>query len=130
MRYLVKFAASSMLPSADGVPGAADTGIDRFVDDMMDTAPFLYALGLVGGGLLFYISPLLTIGIPLPAGLLSKKALDRHAYGFATSRITLLRQMSVLLKMVAGFSWGVHDDIRARHALAPLPPDPGTWRSE
>jgi len=130
MRTLVTFAASAMLPPVDGIPGTVDTGLREFVGKMLREAAFMYKLGVVAGSLLFWMTPLITIGMPLPANLLSADALNRHAFAFATSRITVFRQMALLIKMVAGFCWGVDDGIRERHGMAPLPADPGTWRTE
>jgi hypothetical protein len=69
------------------------------------------------------------VGLPVPAFLLSKKKLDRHARKLAVSRFYLVRQLIFLVKMMAGFCWGADPQVRRAFNLAALPPDPGTLRT-
>lgn len=128
MSWFVLFAAKAMMPTSETLPGVSEMGIRTFVKTFLSETNWLTWLGVMGASILFMISPLITIGLPLPACLLTQKALDRHATKAATHRIYLFRQMIFLVKMVAGFCWGAHPTIRARFAMSPYTGDPGTWR--
>jgi hypothetical protein len=119
----------ALMPPVDGLPGLADTGIDAFLRQYKRECTALLWAGLILGSVVFTITPLITIGAPLPAFLLPRRALDRHANKIASHRIYVLRQTVFLVKMVAGLCWGSHASVRELLALPPYPPDPGTWRS-
>ena len=117
------------MPASDDFPGLADLGIDAFLRQYKRECPFILWLGLVVGSVVFAITPLITIGVPLPSFLLPKRALDRHANAIASHPVYVLRQAVFLVKMVAGLCWGSHPSVRKILALPPYPPDPGTWRA-
>ena len=86
--------------------------------------------GLWGfAALLFVLTPLFTVFLPVPSFLLPARLLDRHADRITQTSIYPLRSLLLLLKIVAGLCWGVHPEVRARFGLPPLPADPNTWRA-
>jgi hypothetical protein len=128
MVWLIKFAMCTMMPRTASLPGIADTDVDGFLRRLRKESNFLYWLGLVLGATVFTVTPLLTIGVPLPAFALPGKALARHTERILGHRVYLLRQAAFLLRVTGGLCWGADDKVRARFALAPYPPDPGTFR--
>src|SRR5262245_59383939 len=120
----------ALYPAAAGLPGIDETGIEAFLREYRrDTTRLLWA-GVVLGAAIFALTPIFTLGIPLPAFLLPRRALDRHALRVTSSRFYLVRQAVFLVKMVAGLCWGAHADVRRRLALPAYPPHPGTWRQD
>lgn len=111
-----------------GLPGVEDCDLHAFLRRYRREAPLHMWLGLVLGALVFQLTPLFTIGVPLWASALSAKSADRHAYAVTTSSVYLLRQLMFLLKMAAGLAWGADPVVRARLGLPPLAEDPGSWR--
>ena len=130
MIWLIKFAMLTMMPRSDQLPGLVDTDVDGFVCRMRADAEPLYWLGLVVGAIVFALAPLLTVGIPLPAFWLPRRLLDRHAERLTSHRIYLVRQAVFLVRLSAGMCWGADAGVRARFALAPYGPDPGTFRDQ
>jgi len=125
--WLIRTAIAGLYPRTD-LPGAEDCGLDAFLAKFREESPFLIWLGLVAGAAVFHLTPLITVGVPLPAFLLPKRLLDRHAQRIAATNVYLLRQAIFLIKMAAGLCWGTDPRVRAMLALPALPPDPGTWR--
>jgi hypothetical protein len=126
--WLIKFAMRTMMPRSDALPGIADTDLDGFLRRMKKDADSLYWLGLVVGAVVFALSPLLTVYVPLPAFLLPRRLLERHCDRILSSPIYVLRQAVFLVRLSAGMCWGADEKVRACFALAPLGPDPGTFR--
>lgn len=118
-----------MLPAGGGLPGVADTGLDAFLVRLRRETTALVWLGLVLGAVLYALTPVLTIYVPLPTFLLSARLRDRHADGIGTTRFYLLRQSVFLLKMYACMCWGQDASVRGRFNLAPYPDDPGSFRA-
>jgi len=128
MEFLVHRAMCALMPPAAGLPGFVDTD-PTFVARLHRESDLVFWLGILGGAFVFTVTPLLTIGVPLPSFLLPARLLDRHALRICTTRIYLFRQAVFLLKMAAGMGWGQDPVVRAKLGLDPLPPDPGTWRT-
>jgi hypothetical protein len=118
----------TMMPRTNVLPGIVDTDLDGFLRRMRVEAEPLYWLGMVVGALVFALTPLLTVRMPLPAFWLPRKMLDRHAEKIVSHPIYVLRQAVFLLRLSAGMCWGADSVVRARFALAPYGPDPGTFR--
>lgn len=127
--WLIKFAMISMMPRAAGLPGIEDTDLDGFLRRMRRETDPLYWLGLVAGAALFAVTPLVTVGVPLPAFFLPAKLRYRHAEKLLAHPLYLLRQGAFLVRLSAGMCWGADPQVRARFALAPYGPDPGTFRT-
>jgi hypothetical protein len=126
--WIVKFAMCTMMPRSDTLPGIGDTDVDGFLRRMKREADPLYWLGLVVGGIVFMLSPLLTVYLPLPAFFLPKALLARHSDRILSHRIYVLRQAVFLVRLSAGMCWGADEKVRSLFALAPYLPDPGTFR--
>ncbi len=133
MVWLVRSAIAALYPRVerDGrvIPGADDCGLDAFLRRFRAESPALVWLGTVLGALVFHFTPLLTVLVPLPAFLLPRGLLDRHAARISVTGVYLLRQAIFMLKLPAGLCWGADARVRESFALPALPADPGTWRS-
>ena len=127
--WLIKFAMCSMMPRSEALPGIVDTDLDGFLQRMKHDAEPLYWLGLVLGGVLFAVTPVLTVWVPLPAFFLSRRLLALHTERILTHRLYLLRQAVYLVRLSAGMCWGADPAVRAKLALAPYGADPGTFRT-
>lgn len=125
---LVYSAILILYPRTDALPGAADCDLEAFLHKFRREAAPLVWLGVVAGAVIFHLSPVFTVFVPLPATMLSAERADRHASRIAGSSIYLVRQSIFLLKLAAGMGWGVHPDVRRAFALPALAEDPGTWR--
>jgi hypothetical protein len=128
MGWVVRYALRMMMPSGGELPGVEDTHMVTYLRQLRREAPFTVRLGLVLGSWLFVFGPILTIFVPLPAFLLSRNLREKHAQRAAVHRFYLFRQAVLLVKMFAGLCWGRDPNVRARFEMAPLDPDPGTWR--
>jgi hypothetical protein len=129
MLWLIKFAMCTMMPRTGTLPGIADTDIDGFLVRLRRETNFLYWAGVVLGAVVFTLTPLITIGVPLPAFALPRKALERHTERVLSHPIYLVRQAAFLLRVSGGLCWGADERVRACFALSPYPPDPGTFRT-
>jgi hypothetical protein len=127
--WLIKFAMCTMMPRTDALPGIADTDLHGFLRKMKNDSDPLYWTGLVLGAVVFALTPLITIGVPLPAFLLPKGLLEKHAERILAHPVYLLRQSALLVRLSAGMCWGADDSVRARFNLPPYGPDPGTFRT-
>ena len=94
---------------------------------LAEVSPLMW-LGLVGSSLGFVLSPVTTIGWPLPSFWLPAEALDRHADRFSHHPVYLLRAGSTLLKMCAAFAWGELPAVRQGWGVSTDVADPRTWR--
>lgn len=129
MRWLVRSAIVLLYPRTNDLPGAEDCDLDAFLRQFQRESSRLLWLGVVVGALVFQLTPLFTVWLPLPAFLLPRALADRHAHRIASSDVYLVRQAILLVKLPAGFVWGAHPEVRKRFALPPLEADPGTWRT-
>jgi hypothetical protein len=127
MLWLVRSAIVMLYPRTQ-LPGMVDCNPAQHVARFKKESPGIVWLGTVAGALVFHLTPLLTVFVPLPAGLLPARLLDLHASRIAGTGIYLLRQAIFLLKVCAGLCWGADPKVRQAFALPPMPPDPGTWR--
>ena len=128
MLWLLRSAIVMIYPRTRELPGIEDCALDEHLERYRRETPWLVWLGTMVGALLFHLTPIITVYVPLPAFLLPAKLKDRHAMGIMTTRLYLVRQAVFLVKLCAGLCWGVDPEVRKRFALPPLPKDPGTWR--
>ena len=128
MLALIRFSMRTLFPAHAGLPGVEDCDLRGFLDNFWREAAPMMKLGLVLSTILYILSPIFTVYLPLPLFLLPRGLRDKHANRASTSGIYLLRSATLLVKMVAGIAWGAHPEVRRRFALDALPPDPGTWR--
>ena len=129
MTWLVRAAIVLMYPRTDSLPGAEDCDLDAFLERFRSETTMLMWFGVVVGALVFHLSPLFTVRVPLPAFLLSPRLADKHADRIGSTSIYLVRQLVNVVKLPAGMVWGAHPEVRKRFALPPLDADPGTWRT-
>jgi hypothetical protein len=127
--WFIKFAMCAMMPRTLALPGIADTDVDGFLRRLRNDSHPIYWTGLVLGAVLFAITPLITVGIPVPAFLLPRALLERHTDRVLSHPLYLIRQAAYLVRLSAGMCWGADSAVRARFQLAPYPPDPGTFRA-
>jgi hypothetical protein len=130
MTWLVRSAMCALYPRTEGLPGLEDCDVDGFLGRFQREAPLLMWLGVLAGALVFHLTPLFTVFVPLPAFLLPGALLDRHASRIASTDSYFVRQAIFLVKFPCGLCWGAHPDVRRRFALEAYPADPGTWRAD
>jgi hypothetical protein len=118
-----------LMPASGALPGVGDCDIDAFLTKLRAETTALTWIGLCLGALLWLLTPVVTLGVPLPALLLGANARDRHILALTSTRIYLLRQAVFLLKMYASMCWGQHPSVRSHFNLAAYPVDPGTFRT-
>jgi hypothetical protein len=118
----------TMMPRAGALPGIADTDVDGFLRKLKKESESIYWLGLVLGTLVFTVTPLITVGVPLPVFLLPRGLRTLHAERLVAHPIYLVRQAAALVRLSAGMCWGADSAVRARFNLPPYGPDPGTFR--
>lgn len=129
MTWLVRATMCDIMPGTADLPGLVDTNIDAFLAQTRREATPLVWAGLVLGALVFALTPILTVHVPLPSLLLPRGLRDTHADRICTTRFYLLRQAIFLLKMYACMCWGQDPAVRRRLHVAPYPVDPGTFRT-
>lgn len=130
MISLVRAAIVLLYPRTPELPGAEDCDLDAFLARYREETTPLIWVGVVLGAVVFHLTPIVTVKVPLPAFWLTPKQADRHAHEITTTDSYLLRQAIFLVKLVAGLAWGANPAVRAKFALAPLQQDPDTWRTE
>jgi hypothetical protein len=127
---LVRFALVAYFPRVGDLPGLAELGVDEKIVTLRRESTLFFWTGLVAASLFFQLTPLLTVRRPWPAVLLPADQLDEHAHKLSTHRVYLIRQILVLLKLVAGMFWGQSPEVRAFLGLPAYAEDPGTRRTE
>ncbi len=129
MTWLVRSAIVLLYPKHGELPGAEACDLDAFLDRFRSETTRLMWFGVVLGAVVFHLTPIMTVLVPLPAFALPAALADRHAERITQTNVYLLRQAVFLVKLVAGLAWGSHPSVRERFALPPLDADPGTWKS-
>ena len=130
MNEIVRFALVAFFPRVDDLPGLAELGVDEKIAALRRESTLLFWTGIVAAAVFFQLSPILTVHRPWPAVLLSEEQLDAHAQKLATYPVYLIRQLIVLLKLMAGVFWGQSPEVRAFLHLPAYGADPGTRRVE
>ncbi len=128
MLWLVRTAIVILYPRTDDWPGAEDCDLDAFLERFRRESTFLMWLGVVVGAIVFHLTPVMTVFVPVPAFMLSPALADRHAHKVSSSNVYLVRQAIFLVKLPGGLVWGSHPKVRERFALRALAGDPGTFR--
>lgn len=129
MLKLATWALTVTFPSIDALPGLDRADPRPFLRQFEREAPLLIRMTLYLSALVLLLSPIVTMGIPLPAAWLSRPRLEKHMHRLATHRVYLLRQTMLMVKTVGGLAWGAHPDVRKALALPAYAADPGTWRA-
>ncbi len=126
--WLARSAIGAFYPRTASLPGICDMPVEAYLEQYRrESASILWA-GFVLGTLLFHLTPVLTVYLPLPAFALSERLLERHTERLAAHPLYYLRQAVFVVKMVGGLLWGSHPTVRERFGLLPYPDDPGTRR--
>ncbi|HAN30825.1 MAG TPA: hypothetical protein DCQ06_04440 [Myxococcales bacterium] len=126
----ISWSLCAIFPDNGPIPGLTRQSTCDRVEQVLQEAPALLILGLVGSWVAFVLAPVVTIGWPVPALLLSNAALDRHASKMASHPWYWLRQPMLMLKTVGGAIWGERPEVRIALGLQPFDSDPGTWRGD
>jgi hypothetical protein len=122
----VRFALVAFYPRVDDLPGLAELGVEDKIAALRRESTLLFWTGIVAAAVFFQLSPILTVRRPVPAVWLTEEQLDAHAYKLATFPVYVIRQLVVLLKLMAGIFWGESKEIRAFLHLPAYGRDPGT----
>jgi hypothetical protein len=128
---LIRSAMCDLMPRGEapgGLPGIADTEVTEFLRTMKRESDGIFWLGIVSGAVVYALTPVLTVYVPLPSFLLPASLREKHAQRIVASQTYLIRQAVFLVRLAAGLCWGRDPGVRARFMLAPYPPDPGTFR--
>ena len=128
MGWFIRFALRTVMPASGRLKGVEETGLKAYLRQLRRDAPWIIRVGLIATSFVFIWSPIITVFVPLPAFLLPKKLLEKHAQKAASHPIYVLRQSTFMVKMIAGLCWAQDEDNRRELGLEPLPPDPLTWR--
>ena len=128
VRSLTRYAMELVLPAGGALEGAADTDVESFFDQVAQDVPLMVQAGVVAAAAMIVVSPVLTLGIPVPVFVLPERLRDEHVYRLSTHKIYLVRQLTTVLKMAAGMEWGRDPAVRAKVGAGEMGPDPGTWR--
>ncbi|MCA9531662.1 MAG: hypothetical protein KC543_16145 [Myxococcales bacterium] len=130
MLWLIRHALCDLYPSTDELPGIEQASLDEFLRRFRRETNRATWAGVVLGAWAYTAAPILTVGMPAPSFLLSRRLRELHAERMGSAPFYVVRQLTFVLKMVAGLCWGADPEVRARMNLPPLPGDPGTWRTE
>ncbi len=130
MNELVRFALCAFFPREGDLPGLADLGVDDKIAALRRDSTHLFWFGIVAAAVFFQLTPIVTVRRPWPAVFLTEEQLDEHAHRLATYPVYLVRQLIVLLKLMAGVFWGQSPEVRAFLHLPAYGDDPGTRRVE
>jgi hypothetical protein len=125
---MIKQAMYPLFPRSSQLPGLVDTDLDAFLRRLRREADVVFWTGLWLGALVFTCTPLITLGVPLPAFLLPRRLLERHTARIIVHPVYVLRQALSVVRLIAGLCWAADPNVRACFALAPHPADPGTFR--
>lgn len=129
MNTLIRHVLCALMPATETMPGIKDADVDAFlVRFRKESAPLLW-IGVVAGSVLFVLTPLITVGLPVPSFLLSARLLDTHAAKIASHPVYLLRQGVFVARLAAGLCWGGSSEVRKRLGVEAYAADPGTFRT-
>ncbi|MBI5246916.1 MAG: hypothetical protein HY923_07020 [Elusimicrobia bacterium] len=95
-----------------GLPGAFETGFEEFEAEFRRDAPLSMSLGwLAALWVASWVSPLLIRRLP-PLDRLTEEDRPRALEAMGKSRVYLLRQSTLLLKMVTSLGYGAAPTVR------------------
>jgi hypothetical protein len=124
-----RYVLCCMLPSVDGLTGLDQMDVKAFLSDLKKEAPLTMRITLFLGVWAFILTPILTLKIPLPSFLLSRRLQDEHTHRLTDTRIYLLRQLVFAIKAIAGLCWGKDPKVRRELNLKLYDADKGGFRS-
>ena len=103
-----------------GEPIDVALAVAAFLDRYLRRVPFEAALGLRVVVWAITWLPLLFVGVPLPADMLSTEKRAAYVSRWADSRVYFLREGFYLLKAIALMGWGEQPVVRERLGLGPM----------
>lgn len=107
-----------------GEPLDVALAVAAFLDRYLRRVPFEAALGLRVVVWAVTWLPLLFVGVPLPAHMLTREKRAAYVARWADSRVYFLREGFYLLKAIALMGWGAQPVVRARLGLGPVAAQP------
>jgi len=128
MLQLTAWTLARVFPTTPGLPGLDTLDARPLLRRFNAEAPFTIRAALWASVVVFNLTPLLTLGIPLPAFLLPASRVDAHAQKLATSPFYMIRQTMLMLKTIGGLAWGAAPEVRQKLAMPIYPEDSGRWR--
>jgi len=130
MNWLIRHAMCAMMPGGGELPGLDAADAADYTRAVRAESDWLYFLGLVLGAIVFAITPLITLGVPLPSFLLPAGMLDRHAQRVVAHRSYLIKQAVFLVRLNAGMCWGKLQAPRNALGQTLYAADSGSFRAE
>jgi len=109
-----------VLADVFGEPADVALAIAAFLDGYLRRVPFQAALGLRAMVWAIAWLPIVFVGVPLPAHLLSPATRVRYLERWTSSRIYFVREGFYLLKAISLMGWGAQPAVRARLGLGPM----------
>lgn len=103
-----------------GEPRDVALSVAAFLDAYLRRVPLQAALGLRLVIWAITWLPVLFVGVPLPAHLLSPATRLRYVERWASARLYFLREGFYLLKAIALMGWGAHPSVRDRLGVGPM----------
>lgn len=110
----------ALYPSIEGLPGLRRERLDPFLRQVHAETPGTVWGVLIVCAITLHLSPLLTLGCPLPMGLLPESWRDSHVDRFCGSWFYPFKQAGFLLKTFGGACWGADPEVRALLGQAPV----------
>ena len=127
-RWLLRI-FDAVLPPGHGTLeiGARDVPLEGLIDDLFEVAPGQFSLGLRAATWVVTLFGPLLAGRLRTFGGLSRE--DRAAVlaRLSTSRFYVLREIPMLLKMVACLGWGGMPEVQRRVGLEVVDETPPAW---
>lgn len=103
-----------------GEPIDVALAVATFLDGYLRRVPFEAALGLRVVVWAITWLPLVFVGVPLPAHMLSPEKRAAYVSRWSESRVYFLREGFYLLKAIALMGWGAQPVVRERLGLGPM----------
>lgn len=103
-----------------GEPMDVALAVASFLDGYLRRVPFEAALGLRAVVWAITWLPLLFVGVPVPAHMLSPEKRATYVARWSDSRVYVLREGFYLLKAIALMGWAAQPVVRARLELGPM----------
>lgn len=125
----IAWTLQTTFPPFGDLPGLQRPATLIFLRKLFADSPPLIRIALLASTAVFILSPVITVFVPLPAFLLPRPLLDRHAHKLATHPVYILRGVMLMIKTIGGLQWGADVEVRAKLAMQPYPPDPDTFRT-
>jgi len=128
MKKITIFAMNEAMPPHGDMPGIIDTDVEAFLIEFNNHAHPIMRLGFFLAVWIYVLSPVFTIGIPLPAFWLSQKKREEHLKKYSGSRSFIFSQLWMLHKMITGMCWGADAKVRTYFCYEPYEAELGDFK--